>query len=63
MCMCNVPVLCVISQDKLLDQTSVTHLFRVTKYIGLLATGMPGESCSQFELHECARLRSLLVAS
>lgn len=29
-------------QDKLLDQTSVTHLFSITKYLGLLATGMTG---------------------
>ncbi|CAL9046570.1 unnamed protein product, partial [Musa banksii] len=35
---------CVVTQkkvpDKPLDQTSVTHLFPVTKYLGLLATGM-----------------------
>lgn len=37
------------SQDKLLDQTSVTHLFAITKYIGLLATGMTGESCYYLE--------------
>lgn len=29
-------------QDKLLDQTSVTHLFPITKYLGLLATGITG---------------------
>ena len=29
-------------QDKLLDQTSVMHLFPITKYLGLLATGMTG---------------------
>lgn len=29
-------------QDKLLDQTSVTHLFPITKFLGLLATGMTG---------------------
>lgn len=33
-------VLCY--QDKLLDQTSVTLLFPITKYLGLLATGMTG---------------------
>nr|GLL27810.1 proteasome subunit alpha type-6-like [Ipomoea trifida] len=37
---------CVVTQkkvpDKLLDQTSVTHLFQITKYLGLLATGMTG---------------------
>jgi hypothetical protein len=32
----------VLMQDKLLDQTSVTHLFAVTKYIGLVATGLTG---------------------
>ncbi len=32
-----------IWQDKLLDQSSVSHLFAITKYIGLLATGMTGE--------------------
>jgi hypothetical protein len=26
----------------LLDQTSVTHLFPITKYIGLIATGLTG---------------------
>ncbi|KAL9242166.1 hypothetical protein vseg_016192 [Gypsophila vaccaria] len=39
---------CVVTQkkvpDKLLDQTSVTHLFKVTKFIGLLATGMTADS-------------------
>ncbi|KAL3821441.1 hypothetical protein ACJIZ3_007346 [Penstemon smallii] len=37
---------CVVTQkkvpDKLLDQSSVTHLFPITKYLGLLATGMTG---------------------
>ena len=28
--------------DKLLDPTSVTHLYKVTKYIGVLVTGLPG---------------------
>ncbi|RWW40418.1 hypothetical protein BHE74_00054168 [Ensete ventricosum] len=31
-----------LMQDKLLDQTSVTHLFPITKYLGLLATGITG---------------------
>lgn len=31
-----------VEQDKLLDQNSVTHLFPITKYLGLLATGMTG---------------------
>ncbi|KAM7259452.1 hypothetical protein ACFE04_015193 [Oxalis oulophora] len=39
---------CVVTQkkvpDKLLDQTSVTHLFPITKHIGLLATGMTADS-------------------
>jgi len=32
----------ICGQDKLLDQSSVSHLFPVTKYLGLLATGMTG---------------------
>ncbi|KAI4966740.1 hypothetical protein ZWY2020_036990 [Hordeum vulgare] len=35
---------CVVTQkkvpDKLLDDTSITHLFSITKYTGLLATGL-----------------------
>ncbi|CAK9149468.1 unnamed protein product [Ilex paraguariensis] len=30
--------------DKLLDQTSVTHLFSITKYLGLLATGTTADA-------------------
>ncbi|KAK1280420.1 Proteasome subunit alpha type-6 [Acorus gramineus] len=41
---------CVVTQkkvpDKLLDQTSVTHLFSITKYLGLLATGMTADAKS-----------------
>ncbi|KAJ6805059.1 proteasome subunit alpha type-6 [Iris pallida] len=41
---------CVVTQkkvpDKLLDQTSVTHLFRITKFLGLLATGMTADARS-----------------
>ncbi|XP_008782714.1 proteasome subunit alpha type-6 [Phoenix dactylifera] len=41
---------CVVTQkkvpDKLLDQTSVTHLFPLTKYLGLLATGMTADARS-----------------
>ncbi|XP_024363225.1 proteasome subunit alpha type-6 [Physcomitrium patens] len=41
---------CFVTQkkvpDKLLDQTSVTHLFAVTKFIGLLATGMTADAKS-----------------
>lgn len=38
-----VEVVCILAeQDKLLDQTSVSHLFPITKYLGLLATGMTG---------------------
>ncbi|XP_027355508.1 proteasome subunit alpha type-6-like [Abrus precatorius] len=40
--------ICVVTQkkvpDKLLDQTSVTHLFHITKYLGLLATGMTADA-------------------
>ncbi|KAK4390130.1 Proteasome subunit alpha type-6 [Sesamum angolense] len=39
---------CVVTQkkvpDKLLDQTSITHLFTITKYLGLLATGMTADA-------------------
>ncbi|ONK66078.1 uncharacterized protein A4U43_C06F3930 [Asparagus officinalis] len=41
---------CVVTQkkvpDKLLDQTSVTHLFPITTYLGLLATGMTADARS-----------------
>lgn len=41
---------CVVTQkkvpDKLLDQTSVTHLLPITKYLGLLATGMTADARS-----------------
>ncbi|KAG8073698.1 hypothetical protein GUJ93_ZPchr0006g45215 [Zizania palustris] len=41
---------CVVTQkkvpDKLLDQTSVTHLFPITKYVGLLATGLTADARS-----------------
>ncbi|CAN7118142.1 hypothetical protein HID58_011822 [Brassica napus] len=41
---------CVVTQkkvpDKLLDESSVSHLFPVTKYLGLLATGMTADSRS-----------------
>ncbi|KAE8701726.1 Proteasome subunit alpha type-6 [Hibiscus syriacus] len=30
--------------DKLMDQTSVTHLFPITKFLGLLATGMTADA-------------------
>uniref|UniRef100_A0A7N0T9Z4 Uncharacterized protein n=1 Tax=Kalanchoe fedtschenkoi TaxID=63787 RepID=A0A7N0T9Z4_KALFE len=33
-----------LAGDKLLDQTSVTHLFPKTKYLGLLATGMTADA-------------------
>ncbi|CAH9105821.1 unnamed protein product [Cuscuta europaea] len=39
---------CVVTQkkvpDKLLDQTSVTHLFKITKHLGLLATGVTADA-------------------
>ncbi|KAH9652751.1 proteasome subunit alpha type-6 [Citrus sinensis] len=41
---------CVVTQkkvpDKLLDQTCVTHLFPITKYLGLLATGNTADARS-----------------
>ncbi|KAG4982790.1 hypothetical protein JHK87_027539 [Glycine soja] len=33
-----------VDVDKLLDNTSVTHLFPITKYLGLLATGMTADA-------------------
>lgn len=41
---------CVVTQkkvpDKLLDQTSITHLFSITEYLGLLATGITADARS-----------------
>ncbi|XP_074579510.1 proteasome subunit alpha type-6-like [Curcuma longa] len=54
---------CVVTQkkvpDKLLDQTSVTHLFSITKYLGLLATGMTADARSlvQQARNEAAEFR------
>ncbi|CAL9199074.1 unnamed protein product [Musa hybrid cultivar] len=54
---------CVVTQkkvpDKLLDQISVTHLFPITKYLGLLATGMTADARSlvQQARNEAAEFR------
>ncbi|CAL9121525.1 unnamed protein product [Musa acuminata var. zebrina] len=54
---------CVVTQkkvpDKLLDQISVTHLFPITKYVGLLATGMTADARSlvQQARNEAAEFR------
>ncbi|THU49694.1 hypothetical protein C4D60_Mb06t12240 [Musa balbisiana] len=54
---------CVVTQkkvpDKLLDQTSVTHLFPITKYLGLLATGITADARSlvQQARNEAAEFR------
>ncbi|KAJ8479236.1 hypothetical protein OPV22_022963 [Ensete ventricosum] len=54
---------CVVTQkkvpDKLLDQTSVSHLFPITKYLGLLATGMTADARSlvQQARNEAAEFR------
>ncbi|KAK9843705.1 hypothetical protein WJX81_003099 [Elliptochloris bilobata] len=41
---------CVVTQkkvpDKLIDPSSVSHLFKITKYVGMLATGMLADSRS-----------------
>nr|GEU48721.1 proteasome subunit alpha type-6 [Tanacetum cinerariifolium] len=34
----------IVEKDKLLDPTSVTHLFSVTKFLGLLATGTTADA-------------------
>ncbi|CAA6664633.1 unnamed protein product [Spirodela intermedia] len=55
--------ICVVTQkkvpDKLLDQTSVSHLFPITKYLGLLATGMTADARSlvQKARNEAAEFR------
>ncbi|XP_031263721.1 proteasome subunit alpha type-6-like, partial [Pistacia vera] len=45
--------------DKLLDQTSVTHLFSITKYLGLVATGLTADARSlvQQARNEAAEFR------
>ncbi|GBG76909.1 hypothetical protein CBR_g23123 [Chara braunii] len=54
---------CVVTQkkvpDKLLDQSSVTHLYQITKYIGLLVTGMTADARSvvQKARNEAAEFR------
>ncbi|XP_042382580.1 proteasome subunit alpha type-6-like [Zingiber officinale] len=54
---------CVVTQkkvpDKLLDQTSVTHLFPITKCLGLLTTGMTADARSlvQQARNEAAEFR------
>ncbi|EFJ07155.1 hypothetical protein SELMODRAFT_272088 [Selaginella moellendorffii] len=54
---------CVVTQkkvpDKLLDQSSVTHLYAITPYIGLLATGMTADARSlvQHARNEAAEFR------
>ena len=35
-----------IIQDKLIDPTSVSHLHRITKTLGMLATGAPADARS-----------------
>jgi hypothetical protein len=35
-----------LQQDKLIDPSSVTHIYKITKYIGMLVTGLPGEPCN-----------------
>ncbi|KAG6481750.1 proteasome subunit alpha type-6 isoform X1 [Zingiber officinale] len=58
--LCNLVFLVGISmQDKLLDQTSVTHLFPITNYLGLLATGMTADARSlvQQARNEAAEFR------
>lgn len=53
---------CWFSQDKLLDQSSVSHLFQITKYIGLLATGITGvyPESTKFLQSLCVLLRIVI---
>lgn len=46
-------------QDKLIDPTSVTRCFRITKQIGLLATGLPPDARDivQQARHQAAEFR------
>ncbi|KAG6606668.1 Exocyst complex component EXO70A1, partial [Cucurbita argyrosperma subsp. sororia] len=54
---------CVVTQnkvpDKLLDQSSVSHLFPITKYLGLLATGVTADARTlvQQAKNEAAEIR------
>ncbi|XP_023524616.1 proteasome subunit alpha type-6-like [Cucurbita pepo subsp. pepo] len=54
---------CVVTQnkvpDKLLDQSSVSHLFPITKYLGLLATGVTADARTlvQQARNEAAEIR------
>lgn len=45
---------CCHAQDKLIDATSVTRLFKITKFIGMLVTGL---------LRKCAFLKAMPAAS
>jgi hypothetical protein len=41
---CCITFCCVLQvQDKLIDPSSVSRCYRITKQIGMLATGLPGE--------------------
>lgn len=55
------PLLCPLLQvqDKLIDPTSVTRCYKITKQIGLLATGFPSDSRDivQQARHQAAEFR------
>lgn len=40
-------------QDKLIDPSSVSRCYRITKHIGMLATGLPGEGGQSGTLSSC----------
>lgn len=44
------PCLAVVVQDKLIDPGSVTRVFKITKFIGMLVTGLLGERFSPYRL-------------
>eukprot|EP00854_Cymbomonas_tetramitiformis_P028361 gene28361-35145_t len=59
---------CVVTQkkipDKLIDPSSVTRLFKITKFIGILVTGMMGNIADQAQVYtQHAYMRPLGVAS
>ena len=42
-------------QDKLLDASTVTHVYQITDYIGCVMTGMPGKDAEQVLFSVCEK--------